>query len=141
MGNLTYLDLTLQLHSFQPFYFGSKQGSYHIDHLIPAAILDKSKPGYDAGSDRIVNFAPLESQLNTIAKNTPCSNKLIQAPGTPHIYNDVSLKHPYCKWLVGSNHAGKFSASDLDQQEELLDTKNIHDSRFDELFKILSKKL
>ena len=71
--------------------------------------------GFDAGEDRIVNFAPLEYHLNTLAKNTPCSNKLIQAPGTPHIYHDVSLKHPYCKWLVGPDHAGKIASSDLEE--------------------------
>jgi hypothetical protein len=101
--------------AFAPLVFARRRGTFHIDHLIPESLLIPNMAGEGEGAT-IRNLAPLPANLNTAAKNTPCSTKLV--PGGLY---DVHVRgggtfHPYCDWLV--NGAG-VQAVDLDQQSLL----------------------
>jgi hypothetical protein len=80
---------------FKPFIYKTATNYYHIDHLIPDSKSDSRLRG-KIELQNIVNFAPLESDKNRAASNTPCSLKLT----TSTIYDQISQLHPYCKWLV-----------------------------------------
>lgn len=103
--------------AFVPLKFGRHTSDFHIDHLIPDKSLEKTKPGGPEGYS-LRNLAPLPSNQNRTAKDTPCSSKL----GPNGIYqtylaSGTHAAHPYCHWLV-MEHAPNYPLK-LDKQEFL----------------------
>ena len=101
--------------AFDPDIYGSASSQYHVDHLIPKSVIQKTQPGARE-CDLLVNFAPLPSTLNRAAKATPCSSKLSGGGMYDNYVRSSASVHPYCQWLVTSQSA---HASDLDRQELL----------------------
>lgn len=102
---------------FDPLPFGRKAVEYHIDHLIPEAMLAENTAGYPEGQT-IRNFSPLPSNQNQAAKATSCSTKL--GPGGIYMayVTGGGLVHPYAHWLT-HQHAPPLAANELDDQRYL----------------------
>lgn len=103
---------------FNPLSFGRSSLNFHIDHLIPASLLNTVAPG-GAEGNLLRNFAPLPTNQNRVAKATSCSSKL----GAGGIYSTylsgtTHQVHPYCNWLVNA-HSIAYSAIELDNQAKL----------------------
>ena len=113
--------------AFVPDVYGSSSQQYHVDHLIPKSVIQSTQPGAREG-DMLVNFAPLPSTLNRVAKATPCSAKLAPNALYDNYVRAMPTAHPYCQWLVATQGP---LASDLDRQEllEWNQTQRIPDER------------
>lgn len=101
--------------AFAPDIYGASSLQFHVDHLIPKSVIQVTQPGARE-CDLLVNFAPLPSTHNRIAKATPCSSKLAGGGLYENYVRSSASAHPYCQWLVTTQ--GVF-ASDLDRQELL----------------------
>ena len=128
-------------HDFLPDYYGNRNNQLNIDHLYPAtSIIEDDKGAREA--NQITNFAPLLSQHNRMAKDTPCASKLSKEINGvyPQYLNSHNNAHPYCKWLV---EVQSQYGSDLDRQELLLanSNPNIGDERIQWLTKYLLERL
>lgn len=102
--------------SFAPQVYGNASVEHHIDHLLPASVVNRNAIGAPE-SDTLINFAPLRSDLNREAKATPCSRKLCSTGLYDNYIRVVNDFHPYCEWLV---QAQSSLGSDLDRQELLV---------------------
>lgn len=124
--------------SFVPDIFGGKANEYHIDHLIPYKTVKPNKPG-SSEAETLVNFAPLPSAQNRIAKATKCSSKL-QPTDVYGNYVAAPNPHPYCNWLV-VNQATHHSH--LDDQELLQpnSTPNLGGERIDYIASVLIDRI
>ena len=100
---------------FYPDNYGSRSIDYHVDHLIPTSVIDVHGDGADE-SQKLMNFAPLPSNQNRVARATSCSNKLSRGGIYDNYISSSDNPHPYCKWLV--DNQGIYG-SDLDRQELL----------------------
>ena len=100
---------------FFPDNYGSRSIDFHVDHLIPTSVIDVHGNGANE-SQKLMNFAPLPSNQNRVARATSCSSKLSER-GTYDNYISISENpHSYCQWLV--KNQGSYG-SDLDRQEML----------------------
>lgn len=123
-------DKTLLGASFTPLSFGRSSRDFHIDHLIPASLINSVAPGGSEGN-LLRNFAPLPTNQNRVAKATSCSSKLCSGGiYSTYLTGTTHQVHYYCNWLV-SAHTPSYSASDLDDQAKLerLATPDIGSSR------------
>lgn len=148
---------------FKPLIYKSATNYYNIDHLIPdsSSFVNNGLRG-KTEIQSIINFAPLETEKNQAASATPSSLKLT----TTKIYEAISKRHPYCKWLVeehttemmakpsvypstGKANAGSPGETEaskkplLDSQVNLLeaDQSEISSKRVAQLIAILTPKL
>jgi len=82
---------------FDPLNFGTKKIDYQIDHLIPnqSSHTMENERGYEQ-IDNLVNLAPLNKSKNGSRGNNSCSSTLASG----NIYNEMTQRHPYCKWLI-----------------------------------------
>jgi hypothetical protein len=100
---------------FAPDSYGVRSMQYHVDHLIPRSVIEVDEPG-ELEAEALVNFAPLPSNLNKVAKATSCSHKL----GGGGVYETYvkghKSPHPYCSWLAATQGS---LGSDLDRQDLL----------------------
>ena len=101
--------------AFSPDSYGSKSKQYHVDHLIPASIIEQNQKGA-MEAQSLHNFAPLISNQNLVAKATSCSAKLSVGGIYGNYISANPNPHPYCEWLV--NTQGPLG-SQLDMQELL----------------------
>jgi Protein of unknown function DUF262 len=125
--------------AYSPLRFGRKEGEWHIDHLIPARRLNENAPGYDEGN-RIRNFAPLPSNYNRNASNTPCSAKLAAGGPYPICIQNPATSHLYMEWLV-QNQAGLQAALDSQQLLQPNAQPNVGDARVNAIVDLVIQKL
>ena len=105
-------------YAYNPLKFGRLSTEFHVDHLIPASLLDLQAPGGLDG-ETLRNFSPLPTNQNRVAKATSCSTKL--SPGgiyANYIGGNTHLKHPYCYWLM-SVQATNYQNKNMDDQSLL----------------------
>lgn len=104
--------------AFHPMRFGRAALDFHVDHLIPEALLKMQAPGGLEGQT-LRNFAPLPTNQNRAAKATGCYVKLSSGGIYDHYVNagTTHAVHPYCRWLLTST--GSPYATVLDTQANL----------------------
>jgi hypothetical protein len=125
--------------AFVPDVYGSSSQQYHVDHLIPKSVIQSTQPGARE-CEMLVNFAPLPSTHNRVAKATPCSAKLAPNALYDNYVRATPTAHPYCQWLVTTQGT---LASDLDRQEllEWNQAQRIPDERVEWLAERLASRL
>lgn len=104
--------------AFSPITFGRAAMGFHVDHLIPEALLQLQAPGGLEGQT-LRNFAPLPTNQNRVAKATNCSSKL-SVGGIYDQYVNTSTTHqihPYSRWLLTTT--GVPNGAVLDNQANL----------------------
>nr|WP_276978618.1 DUF262 domain-containing protein [Ferrimicrobium acidiphilum] len=126
---------------FRVLDFGRRTVQWSIDHLIPKAQVSANTQG-ESATETIVNLAPLPTQHNRAARDTPCSKKL----GNDGIYQrpDLVASHPYIAWLVQSHYpAHSISPEVLDDPSGLLSEVpgSVGEERVAALSKILQARL
>jgi hypothetical protein len=129
--------------SFTPIAYGRSANKWQIDHLIPDSLLAANQPGVAEGQ-RIRNFAPILSQYNQSARNTPAAQKL--APNGLYdqmltgIANNGHTAHPFLVWLSANQSA---MGTHLNDQTKLLPNANpaIGDNRIQYVEQLLSARL
>jgi len=136
--------------SFKPLVFGTSEGKWAIDHLIPKKKLKENEKG-EHEINRLPNFSPLTSDKNREAKNLPCSDKLRSHSIFAGIHRNV---HPYIDWLI-TEHLLKYDKAkdvEINKNEFLhpLDAQlclqpnakpSIGDERIAAIAKIISTKI
>lgn len=125
--------------AYQPLRFGRLSTDFHIDHLIPASLLDLKAPGGLDG-ETLRNFSPLPTNQNRVAKATSCSTKL--APGgvySNYMSGNTHAKHPYCQWMM-SVQLSKHQLQEMDDQS-LLEKNSAPDIGTERIAKIRDELL
>jgi len=137
-------------HDFVPRVYGTSEGTWAIDHLIPKKKLIPNQKG-EREINRLPNFAQLTSDKNREAKNLPCSDKLRSHSIYAGIHRNV---HPYIDWLI-TEHLPKYDKAkdvEINKNEFLhpLDAQlclqpnakpSIGDERIAAIAKIISTKI
>jgi len=130
--------------TFEPKKYGTAEGEWNIDHLIPQKKLKEDAPGGIEGQ-LLPNFSPLPFDLNISVKNTPCSKKLGNG-----VYSEASASsHPYVRWLANVHYPkynGRSNSKKLDTQAELVhnpnpNSKAVGDERIKKITELLVSRI
>jgi hypothetical protein len=144
--NACLLPTQTNAQSFAPLFYGKRNNSWNIDHIIPNVSLVTNAAGYDEG-DRIQNFCPTLRQYNANMNNTPAQTKLAVGNLYDQMIHDIQQNgltlHPYLTRLISISRALN-PQNLLNDQSQLLLTAtatNLGDHRISEIADILIANL
>jgi hypothetical protein len=123
---------------FLPARYGNAANDWTVDHLIPDSRAPRNSVG-GVEAQRLPNFAPFPSKLNSGQRAMLCSVKL----GPGGYYPGHEGDHPFLRWLLTVQFPSVAPRSELDKPTRLVqgERKHIGDARISELARLLVTRL